>query len=151
MKKPYHLILILSLAIVFSAAASNDVPSTEKAPLLRAIRFQRLAEEGEAVIFELDQFKIPTVFGIEGKSPRVVCDFHDTAFSKDVSPVIETDGTFIRRIRIGIHPPPEAKTRAVLDLNPDLDYNIQQLFSKKAGRFSIVVQPAEQSLGQPIR
>lgn len=144
-KKTCHIILFIFLGLVSTDTVLCDTTPAGKSPHLIAINFKVLPDNKEVVIFELDHFKQPQVFGIEGDFPRVVCDFYDTLPDKKLDNTINAGGVYIRRLRIGTHITPKAKTRVVLDLEPGLDYDIQQLFSEENRQFTIVAQPVRVS------
>lgn len=74
-------------------------------PLLKSIRFEKSSDHAEKIFFELNGFYPPEVFGFKGDQPRVVCDFKKVNLEKSLTKVLETNGTFILRIRVEIYPP----------------------------------------------
>ncbi len=50
---------------------------------------------------------------------------------KTILRTIGVNGKYVLQVRTGIHPPPEPKTRVVLDLVPNHDYEVEQLFYEK--------------------
>ncbi|HJX30776.1 MAG TPA: AMIN domain-containing protein [Thermodesulfobacteriota bacterium] len=109
-------------------------------PLLKSIRFEK-SSDAEKVLFELNGFYPPEVFGLTGDQPRVVCDFKKVNLEKSLTKVMETNGTFILRIRVGIYPPPDPKIRVVVDLVPHKNYNIEQIFFQKDTTFALIIRP----------
>ena len=109
-------------------------------PLLKSIRFEK-SSDAEKVFFELNGFYPPEVFGIKGDQPRVVCDFKKVSLEKSLTKILETNGAFIQRIRVGIYPPPDPKVRFVLDLVPHKNYNIEQIFFQKDTTFALIIRP----------
>jgi hypothetical protein len=77
---------------------------------------------------------------IEGDTPRIYCDFPDVRMEKTVSRTIAVNGKYVLQIRTGIHPPPESKSRVVLDLVPHHDYEVEQLFYENENRYSIIIR-----------
>ena len=110
------------------------------APLLKSIRFEK-SSDAEKVIFELNGFYPPEVFGLKGDQLRVVCDFKKVNPEKSLPKVLETNGTFILRIRVGIYPSPDPKIRVVLDLVPHKNYDIEQTFFQKDTTFVLIIRP----------
>jgi len=82
---------------------------------------------------------------------RVVCDFKNMNLEKSLTKVLETNGVFILRIRVGIYPPPDPKIRVVLDLVPHKNYDIEQIFFKEDTTFALIIRPenANKKLGKP--
>ena len=109
-------------------------------PLLKSIRFEK-SSDAEKVLFELNGFYPPEVFGLTGDQLRVVCDFKKVNPEKSLPMVLETNGTFILRIRVGIYPTPDLKVRVVLDLVPHKNYDIEQAFFQKDTTFVLIIRP----------
>jgi len=112
------------------------------APFLSEVTFEDSSNKGEMVMFKLNDFYPPIVFGIEKGEPRVVCDFLGTDFSKDVKKTINSNGKFVKRIRLAKHKNPD-KIRVVLDLVPNSNYDLQQVFFKEDNLFVIIINPLE--------
>jgi len=110
-------------------------------PLLKSIRFEKSSDHAEKVFFELNGFYPPEVFGLTGDQPRVVCDFKKVKLEKPLMKVMETNGTFILRIRVGTYPPPDPKIRVVVDLDPHKNYDIEQIFFQKDTTFALIIRP----------
>ena len=98
------------------------------------------------VVFHLNDFYPPTVSAIEEETPRVLCDFMDMQLGADVNEEIVAKGKYIERIRTARHENP-GKVRVILDLAPDRDYDLQQVFFKNENLFVLIVNelPAEAS------
>jgi hypothetical protein len=111
-------------------------------PILLDVTFESTANDSEMVLFKLNDFYPPIVFGIEKGNPRVVCDFLDTGLASDIQTVIQTNGIFVSKIRTARHPNP-AKVRVVLDLVPDKNYDLQQVFFKEDNLFVIIISEFE--------
>ena len=113
-------------------------------PLLTSISFDDSSNRGEMVLFKLNEFHPPIVFGIEEGTPRVVCDFKNTIAAKNVPERLKTAGKYIQKIRIGKQNK-ENKVRVVLDLVPNYSYDLQQVFFKEENLFVIIIN----TLGSP--
>lgn len=111
-------------------------------PILLDVTFESTANDSEMVLFKLNDFYPPIVFGIEKGNPRVVCDFLDTGLASDIQTVIQTNGIFVSKIRTARHPNPE-KVRVVLDLVADKNYDLQQVFFKEDNLFVIIISEFE--------
>lgn len=110
----YFLHLFVSLLFVLPsgkvvAAASHDGIT------IQSIRFQQ-QEQREIVQIRLSGRVEPETFELEGDKPRFVLDFPATEYSPEQQRVIAAGGSFIERIRVGVHTTPITKTRVVIDL-----------------------------------
>ena len=112
-------------------------------PLLSNVSFEKTANDSEMVLFKLNDFYPPIVFGIEKGNPRVVCDFLDTDLAESVRSVIQTKGTYVSRVRTALHDNPH-KVRVVLDLVPNRNYDLQQVFFKEDNLFVIIINEFEE-------
>ncbi len=108
------------------------------APILNSVTFDNSSNRGEMVLFRLNKFHPPIVFGVDEGQPRVVCDFKETAAAEDLPAVIATKGKFVRSIRIGKETNPE-KVRVVLDLAATKKYDLQQVFFKEDNLFVLII------------
>lgn len=133
------LVVFIALMLQISTCLAEET-ITIPPPELKSITFAVDKETGEQVIFTLNGYYPPTVFGIEGPEPRVVCDFPKTHIAMDARESLEINGANITRVRTGIHSEPERKIRAVLDLVPDRNYDIHQVFVKQDNQFIISVK-----------
>jgi len=77
---------------------------------------------------------------IEGKTPKIICDFPAVLMGKTIKRMIPINGKYVLQVRTGIHPPPEPKTRIVIDLAPNYDYEVEQLFYEKDNRYSMIIR-----------
>ena len=116
----------------------QEVEEDPGIPTLTSITFENDSNRGEMVLFTLNEFHPPIVFGIEEGTPRVVCDFKDTAAEQDIPTSLDTAGKYIRKIRIG-KDSKENKVRVVLDLTPNYSYDLQQVFFKEENLFVIII------------
>jgi len=116
----------------------DGVDGSTGGPQLLEISFDNSSNKGEMVIFRLNDFYPPTVSAIEEETPRVFCDFMDMQLASDVREVILAKGKYVERIRTARHGNPD-KIRVVLDLAPDRDYDLQQVFFKNDNLFVLIV------------
>ncbi len=107
-------------------------------PKLLDVSFDDSSSKGEMVLFRLNDFYPPTVSAIEKDTPRVLCDFLAMDLGPEVQPTILANGKYIERIRTAIHHDPES-VRVVLDLSPDRDYDLQQVFFRNDNLFVLIV------------
>ena len=137
-----------------SGKSSPPAPAAATGPVLRSITFDKSSNRGEMVLFKLSEFHPPVVFGIEEGVPRVVCDFKNTTAATGVSNRIKADGRYVRSIRVGRHRNPD-KIRVVLDLEPDNNYDLQQVFFKDDNLFVIIINtinnaPTREEVEKPL-
>ena len=99
------------VALVFLLFHSWQAAAAQK--MLEDISFESSGNGEERIIFKLNGTYIPKIFTLQGKQPRVVFDFQDTAAAKIINNIINTNGELIKRIRVGIHKGDDPKTRVV--------------------------------------
>ena len=120
----------------------EDIPAG--LPQLLEVSFDDSSNRGEMVLFHLNDFFPPTVSAIEKNNPRVLCDFQNMRLNGDVQKTIAAGGKYVENIRTAYHADKD-KVRVVLDLSPDRDYDLQQVFFKNDNLFVLIVNelPAE--------
>ena len=136
-------------------AETAKTVKTAGAPVLSSITFDNSTNRGEMVLFKLNKFHSPIVFGVEEGQPRVVCDFKETVAANDVPNTIKVDGKYVHTIRIGREKTPK-KVRVVLDLAPNNSYDLQQVFFKDDNLFVIIINtlhntPTTEELEKPLQ
>jgi hypothetical protein len=114
-------------------------------PLLVDVSFDDTSNKGEMVLFQLNDFYPPTVSAIEQGTPRIVCDFINMRMAKEVQSLIDAHGQLIDKIRVARHRDP-VKVRVVLDLFPNRDYDLQQVFFKDDNLFVLIVNVLEDDI-----
>jgi len=132
--------IIASVFVPEKLPADIVVETIEPAsgPRLLGVSFDDSSNKGEMVIFRLNGFYPPTVSAIEKDTPQVLCDFMDMELGYGVDELIVANGVFVERIHVARHENPD-KVRAVLDLPPDRDYDLQQVFFKNDNLFVLIV------------
>ncbi len=119
--------------------AESSVPAiSDTEPQLLDVSFDDSSHKGEMILFRLNDFYPPIVTALEKDKPRVLCDFMDMKLGAEVNKNITANGKFVERIRTASHHDPE-KIRVVLDLLPDRDYDLQQVFFKNDNLFVLIV------------
>lgn len=122
-----------------SSSGPDTQMTTEKKPLLLYdIVFESKAEKGEMVLFYLSDFIPPSVSAVEKNSLLVHCDFQDVQLAEKIQSTITTTGSFIRKISTKKESKPE-KIRVELELSPEHDYDLQQIFYKKDNVFALII------------
>lgn len=117
---------------------TGDNGLTAASPRLLDISFDDSSNRGEMVLFHLNDFYPPTVSAIEKENPRVLCDFMNMSLAEGVRRDITAGGRFVEHIRAEKHNNP-GKVRIVLDLSPERDYDLQQVFFKNDNLFVLIV------------
>jgi hypothetical protein len=118
--------------------ATPALPEAEASPVLLDVAFEKSANKSETVLFRLNNFFPPLVFGIEQGEPQVVCDFLDARLGPEVADSIQAGGDFISRVEVVSESDPK-KVRVTLTLVPNRHYDLQQLFFKEDNLFVIIV------------
>ena len=117
------------------STVATDGPGDAK---LLNVTFENSSNKGEMVLFKLNGFYPPIVFGVEKGEPKVVCDFLDTSVAAKVDKNINCYGRFIKSIRVDSSGDP-GKVRVVLNLMEDKKYDLQQVFFKEDNLFVLIV------------
>ncbi|OQX17914.1 MAG: hypothetical protein BWK76_09160 [Desulfobulbaceae bacterium A2] len=131
----------------------TDQPSAPTAtgggapPLLKNISFDANSSRGEMILFYLNEFYPPIVFGVEQGLPKVICDFMNTKSAPEVGSQIEAKGKHVEHIRVAQHQNPD-KLRVVIDLAPGSNYDLQQVFFKEDNIFVIIVNQLGDNKGK---
>jgi len=150
-------ILLLGLALLlveqlpFNGILYGAGPNLKSAPTSRkdsavssrkilAIDSDITSPSGELINILLTGNFPPEAQVIEGDIPRIYCDFPEVRMEKTIPRTIGVNGKYVLQVRTGIHPPPESKSRVVLDLVPHHDYEVEQLFYEKENRYSIIIR-----------
>lgn len=125
-------------SVPVSQAATNPTVSDSNATVLSTVLFDKNSNRGEMVMFRLNKFHPPVVFGLEEGKPRVVCDFQDTVPGGRLTESVLANGKFVRNIRINKQAA-QRKIRVVLDLMPNKSYDLQQVFFKNDNLFVLII------------
>ena len=123
--------IISVVAFVLLCTFFYQLPAKASQQILEDIRFERISQNEERIIFRLTGSEMPNFFTIKNGTPRLVFDFSDTGVAKRIKNNVPINGNLVDRVRVGIH---ENKTRVVLDLvagrnvqtiqEPDRDHNL---------------------------
>ena len=126
-----------AVAIAPVVPVAADDPLSPEA-LLSDVKFENTSNKGEMVLFSLNGFYPPEVSGIESGTPRVTCVFAGTGLGADLIKEQSPNGEFINKIIVE----QESKTAPVnvtLELVPNKNYDLQQVFFKEDNLFVIIV------------
>ena len=107
-------------------------------PQIEYIKFDASSPKGEMVMFKLNGFHPPAIHGVEEGIPRVICDFNNTKLLQTIKGPIKADGKYVKTIRTTVTKKPE-KVRVVIDLEPNKNYDLQQVFFKEDNLFVLIV------------
>jgi len=121
----------------------NEDTSADTLKRIEEIQFNITPEGEEKVVFVLNGFYPPDTFVLEENVPKVVCDFSESQLAPGIDQNREVNGSFVRKIRIGDHKGAEPKLRVVLDLVPDRDYEVEQIFFRKENLYTLTFKPAQ--------
>jgi len=120
-------------------SAKTAAPAkTQEGPQLEYVKFDATSPKGEMIMFKLNGFYPPSVHGVEEGIPRVICDFNNTKLVDATKSLIKTNGKLVKVIRTSKTKKPE-KVRVVIDLEPNRNYDLQQVFFKEDNLFVIIV------------
>jgi hypothetical protein len=95
--------------------------------IVRNITFKFEPNGEERVYFNLNRRALPALSSIEGQKPRVIADFKNVAAIEKGLTTIKVNGKMIRRIRTWLNKSTR-DLRVVLDLEPGVDYRVNEVF-----------------------
>jgi len=107
---------------------------------VKEIRVDKTPEGEEKITFVLSGFYPPKTFVSEEDSPKIVCDFPEARASEHIKQTIPVNGTYLKKIRVGIHEGPPSKLRVVLDMVPNKNYSVKQTFFKKENLYTLTLK-----------
>jgi len=127
MKKPFVALILRSL---FALLLACTFVRAEDAPLLQKLKHIIVSPTSEQVILQLNGSYSPKVFTLKDENPRIVFDFDGMSCNKDVKVLTTTNGSIVKRIRVGIHEGKPPKTRIVFDVATLNGLNYTQKFDE---------------------
>lgn len=107
-------------------------------PLLFDVVFENTSDKGEMVLFKLNGFYPPTISGEEEGTPLVICDFAGTRLGEKVVINQDIHGEYVERVRVQQLEDSDL-IRVTLELVPNKNYDLQQVFFKEDSLFVIIV------------
>ncbi len=121
----------------------NIVPVVEENPLspealLSEVSFENTSNKGEMVLFKLNGFYPPEVSGEENGTPKVTCIFAGARMGAELVKEQSPQGEFIERIIVE-QEGESAPIFVTLELVPNKNYDLQQVFFKEDNLFVIIV------------
>ncbi len=119
------------------------IPATLENPLspealLSEVNFENTSNKGEMVLFKLNGFYPPEVSGEENGTPRVTCLFAGARMGIDLVKEQMPHGEFIEKILVE-QENATAPIKVILELVPNKNYDLQQVFFKEDNLFVIIV------------
>lgn len=105
---------------------------------LRQITFDNSSNKGEMVLFHLNDFYPPVVSAVEKDTPRIICDFQDMELGPDIEEETSINGKYIESVHLA-EGSEKGKIQVILDLYPNRDYDLQQVFFKNDNLFVLIV------------
>ncbi len=119
------------------------VPVVEENPLnpealLSDVSFENTSNKGEMVLFKLNGFYPPEVSGEENGTPKVTCVFAGARMGAELVKEQSPQGEFIEKIIVE-QEDESAPIFVTLELVPNKNYDLQQVFFKEDNLFVIIV------------
>ena len=102
-----------------------------------------LSSNADQVTFKLNGSYSPKVFTLKGEKPRVVFDFQGVQFTENIKNIMQTNGSIIKQIRVGLHKGTPIKTRVVFDLSTTKEIFIDQQFDDKTSTLTATLSTLE--------
>ncbi|MFH1350831.1 MAG: SH3 domain-containing protein [Pseudomonadota bacterium] len=112
----------------------------QKGREIKEIGFEITPLGDEMVTVLLNDFSIPQTFAVKGDRPKFVCEFFKMGLGGDIHRSMKVDGRMIERISVELHEGNESRVRIVLDLVPQHDYDLLQLYYKEADLHTMTVK-----------
>ncbi len=122
-------LLPLLLACTLAAAASK--------PELQKIKYAIRSSTSERIVLQLNGSYSPKIFTLKGENPRVVFDFPGLIQGREIQNNTATNGTIVKRIRVGMHTDEDLKTRVVFDVASLNGLTYSQKFDQEASTLTI--------------
>jgi TolA-binding protein len=108
--------------------------------IITDIQYYKVTDTQDRVLIYVNAMNNPKLQTLKGENPRIVLDFLNTRNIEKEKYEINTDGNFIKRIRISSYKEPMQKVRVVFDMIPNKKYSLDQKFSKKENIYSFDIK-----------
>jgi outer membrane murein-binding lipoprotein Lpp len=109
--------------------------------IINDIQYYKVSDTQDKVLIYVNAINNPKLQTLRGENPRIILDFLNTRNIDKENFEINTDGNFIKRIRIRSYKEPMQKVRVVFDMMPNKKYSVDQKFSKKENVYSFDITP----------
>jgi hypothetical protein len=113
-----------------------DMPSL----IIKDIQYYKVSDTQDKVLIYVNAMGNPRLQTLRGDAPRVVVDFLNTRHDGRENYEMNTDGNFIKRIRIRSYKEPLQKVRVIFDMAPNKQYSVDHKFSKKENLHSFDIK-----------
>jgi len=123
--------------VVDIVPVAEDNPLSPEA-LLSEVNFENTSNKGEMVLFKLNGFYPPEVSGEENGTPKVTCMFAGARMGAELVKEQSPHGEFIEKIIIE-QEDDLSPIQVTLELVPNKNYDLQQVFFKEDNLFVIIV------------
>ena len=130
-------IVALAAHSLLTLMATCCLALAEDGPQLQKLKHAVLSPTTEQVVLQLNGSYSPKAFTLKDETPRIVFDFADMTYSREVKS-LATNGSIVKRVRVGLHTDDSPKTRVVFDLSTLKGVSYTQHFDEKTS--SLVVQ-----------
>lgn len=130
-------IVALAAHSLLTLLATCCLALAEDTPQLQKLKHAVLSPTTEQVVLQLNGSYSPKAFTLKDETPRIVFDFADMTYSREVKN-FATNGSIVKRVRVGMHADDSPKTRVVFDLSTLKGVSYTQHFDEKTS--SLVVQ-----------
>lgn len=130
-------IVALAAHSLLTLLATCCLALAEDTPQLQKLKHAVLSPTTEQVVLQLNGSYSPKAFTLKDETPRIVFDFADMTYSREVKS-LATNGSIVKRVRVGMHTDDSPKTRVVFDLSTLKGVSYTQHFDEKTS--SLVVQ-----------
>jgi hypothetical protein len=107
------------------------------------IQYSKISDTQDKVLIYVNARNNPKLQTLKGENPRIVLDFLNARNIGKEKYEINTNGNYIKRIRIGSYREPQQKVRIVFDMVPNKKYSVEQKFSKEENFYSFDIIPFE--------
>ncbi len=132
--------LIISSFLILSGTIFGGSPAGSAPPAIESITILADDSNLEQVVFKLNGSYTPTTFQLDSDRPRLVFDFHNVRYNAKVNQIKGVGGKIVAGVRVGRYQEP-LKTRVVIDINKDIDYQYDQTFNVSNSNLVITLQP----------
>jgi hypothetical protein len=131
-------LLVTTLGLIVFFLPSMAFTEADKPIVIQSIVHSKVSEGKETITFSLAASVVPKIFTLRGDNPRLVIDFPGSIYrGKNIIPL--GDSLLASAIRIGLHPTPVQRTRAVVDLSKDAPVHYVSEYSKESNTLLVTL------------
>lgn len=130
-----------SADMVRPAAGESEKSGTDiQSIIITDIQYYKVSDMQDKVLIYVNAMNRPRLQTVRGETPRIILDFLNTRNIDKEHYEINTNGSFIKRIRIRSYKQPIQKVRVVFDMKPNKKYAVDQKFSKEEKIYSFEIK-----------